>query len=732
VRKDEGVAKAITLRVAEALSKDVGRGVARVDPADMEKLGAQVGDAILIGGKRKAPARVMPAYPEQRGKMLVQIDGITRENAQAGLDEKAIVEKADARAAQVIVLSPIGDAGALRGERDTGYLGRLLEGLAVTAGDRVRATLFGSRSQDFLVAETAPRGVVLVQGATTIKVREEKTAERRTGISYEDIGGLHKEIQRVREMIELPLKYPEVFERLGIEPPKGVLLHGPPGTGKTLIARAVASETDAYFVAVNGPEVIHKFYGESEARLRGVFEDAARHTPSIVFLDEIDAIAPKRAEVTGEVEKRVVAQLLALMDGLEQRAQVLVIGATNIPGNLDIALRRPGRFDREIAIGIPDRDGRLEILQIHTRGMPLTQDVDLEHIANITHGFVGADLAALCREAAMACLRAFLPRVDFELDTLPYEDLLSLEVRMEHFLEALKEVEPSAIREVLVEVPDVRWEQVGGLEEAKRELRETVEWPLMHAALFARAGIKPPRGILLHGPPGSGKTLLARAVATESEVNFIPVKGPALLSKWVGESEKGVRETFRKARQAAPCIIFFDEIDAIAPQRGAAGDGHVSERVVSQLLTELDGIEELKGVVVLAATNRLDILDPALLRPGRFDSMIALPAPDEAARREIFRIHTTGMPLAEALDLDSLVQASEGFVGSDIEGVCRKAATLAMREFLAASDNATPDYSAFVVGRRHFEAALALAGAASLRPRDAASAGTPSGPRGRS
>jgi transitional endoplasmic reticulum ATPase len=716
VRKDEGVAKAISLRVAEALSKDVGRGIARVDPADMEKLGAQVGDVILVGGKRKTAARVMPAYPEQRGKGMLQIDGITRENAQAGLDEKAIVEKAEGRPAQVIVLSPIGSVSALRGEKDTGYLGRLLEGLAVTAGDRVRATFFGSRFQDFVVAETAPRGVVLVQASSAIKIREEKAAERRTGISYEDIGGLHKEIQRLREMIELPLKYPEVFERLGIEPPKGVLLHGSPGTGKTLIARAVANETDAYFVAINGPEVIHKFYGESEARLRGVFEDAARHAPSIIFLDEIDAIAPKRAEVTGEVEKRVVAQLLGLMDGLEQRAQVVVIGATNIPGNLDIALRRPGRFDREISIGIPDRDGRLEILQIHTRGMPLAPDVDLEHIANITHGFVGADVAALCREAAMACLRTFLPQVDFELEALPYEDLLSLEVNMEHFLEALREVEPSAIREVLVEIPNVRWEQVGGLEEAKRELREMVEWPLKHAGLFAVAHIRLPRGILLHGPPGTGKTLLAKAVATESEVNFISVKGPALLSKWVGESEKGVRETFRKARQAAPCIIFFDEIDAIAPQRGSPGDGHVSERVVSQLLTELDGIEELKGVVVLAATNRLDMLDPALLRPGRFDSLIALPPPDSEARREIFRVHTTGLPLAEPPDLDSLAQATEGFVGSDIEAACRKAATLAIRDFLAASKNETPDYSAFVIRRRYFEEARALVNDQIRRP----------------
>jgi len=702
------VAKAISLRVAEALSKDVGRGIGRIDPADMERLGAQVGDVVLVSGKRKTALRVMPAFAEQRGKGLLQIDGLARENAQVGLDEKAIVEKAESRPAQTISLSPLAGAAALRTEKDTHYLGRLLEGLPVMAGDRVRATLFGSRFQDFQVTDTAPKGVVLVHPSTSIKVREEKAAERRPGITYEDIGGLHKEIQRVREMIELPLKYPEVFERLGIEPPKGVLLHGPPGTGKTLIARAVANETEAYFVAVNGPEVIHKFYGESEAKLRGIFEEAARHSPSIIFLDEIDAIAPKRAEVTGEVEKRVVAQLLALMDGLERRGEVIVIGATNIPGSLDPALRRPGRFDREITIGIPDKEGRLEILQIHTRGMPLSRDVDLEKIASITHGFVGADLAALSREAAMICLRGLLPQIDFELETLPYEALSSLEVSMAHFLDALKEVEPSAIREVLVEVPNVRWEEVGGLEEAKQQLREAVEWPLKYGGLFAFAEIHPPRGILLHGPPGTGKTLLAKAVATESEANFISVKGPALLSKWVGESEKGVRETFRKARQAAPCIVFFDEIDAIAPLRGAGGESHVSERVVSQLLTELDGIEELKGVVVLAATNRLDILDPALLRPGRFDSLIVLPPPDEAARREILRVHIRSLPLAEEVDLESLAEATQGFVGSDIEAVCRKAGMLAIRGFLAAGEPTNQDYSRFRISQHHFQEALVL------------------------
>ena len=701
------VPKAITLRAAEALSKDVGRGLARVDPADMERLGAQVGDVALITGKRKTAVRVMPAYTEHRGKGLVQIDGITRENAQMGLDEKAILEKTTSQPARSLVLSPVGDSGALRGEHDSRYLGRLLEGLAVMPGDRVRATLFGARFQDFRAVETSPRGVVIMRPETAIKIRDEKTAQKRPGTTYEDIGGLDKEIQRVREMIELPLKYPEVFEKLGIEPPKGVLLHGPPGTGKTLIARAVANETDAHFVAVNGPEVIHKFYGESEARLRGVFEEAARHSPSIIFLDEIDAIAPKRAEVTGEVEKRVVAQLLALMDGLEQRGQVIVIGATNIPDHLDPALRRPGRFDREIAVSIPGKEGRLDILQIHTRGMPLNADVDLERISSITHGFVGADLAALCREAAMACLRDFLPQVDFELETLPYEAIADLEVTSRHFAEALREVEPSAIREVLVEVPNVRWDQIGGLAEAKRELQEAAEWPLKHRGLLDLAGIDQPRGILLHGPAGTGKTLLAKAVATESELNFISVKGPALLSKWVGESEKGVRETFRKARQVAPCIVFFDEMDAIAPRRSSGGDSHVSERVVSQLLTEMDGIEEMKGVLVLAATNRLDIIDPALLRPGRFDSLIALALPDREARRDILRVHAHGLPFAKDVDLESLADAMEGFSGSDIAATCKKAATLAIREFLSLHGEDIRDYRGFTISGAHFQSAVA-------------------------
>jgi transitional endoplasmic reticulum ATPase len=525
------------------------------------------------------------------------------------------------------------------------------------------------------------------------------------GVTYEDIGGLHKEINKIREMIELPLKYPEVFERLGIEAPKGVLLHGPPGCGKTLIARAVANETDAYFCHISGPEVIHKFYGESEAHLRAIFEKAREQAPAIIFLDEIDAIASKREEIRGDqqVERRVVAQLLALMDGLKSRGKVIVIGATNIPNVLDPALRRPGRFDREISIGIPDKNGRLEILHIHTRGMPLASDVDLERLAEITHGFIGADLEALSREAAMITLRKIMPKIEFEADCIPYELLLELEVTMDDFTEALKEVEPSAIREVFTEIPDVKWSDVGGLEEIKRVLKETIEWPLKYPDLFKKANTNPAKGILLTGLPGTGKTLLAKAVASESGVNFISVKGPALLSKWVGESERGIREVFKKAKQASPCIVFFDEIDAIAPTRGASADSHVTERVISQLLTELDGIEELKGVVVLAASNRPDIIDPALLRAGRFDLQLELPIPDEKTRLEIFKVHTRGKSLADDVDLQSLAKVTEGMVGSDIEAASRRASMLAIREFINQEEK---DLTKFKISARHFSRAL--------------------------
>lgn len=704
---------ALMLRVSESLAKDVGRGIARMDPKDMARIGAEIGDIVQILGKRPTGAKVMPSYMEDRGKDVVQIDGITRENAQIGLGEKAQIQKVECKPASVVVLSPITAPGAIR-ERDTRYIGRLLEGLAVSAGDKVRATLFGTRYREFSVIDTSPKGIAVIQPTTTIKTKGEKAEGKEgVGVTYEDIGGVHKEIQRIREMIELPLKYPEVFERLGIEAPKGVLLHGPPGCGKTLIARAVANETDAGFVHISGPEIIHKFYGESEAHLRAIFDKASEQAPSIVFLDEIDAIASKREETRGDqqVERRVVAQLLALMDGLKSRGQVVVIGATNIPNVLDQALRRPGRFDREISISIPDKNGRLEILHIHTRGMPLGSDVDLERIAEITHGFVGADLEALCRESAMITLRKVMPKIEFETDYIPYELLLELEVTMNDFLEALKEVEPSAIREVFTEIPDVKWSDVGGLEEAKRVLKESIEWPLKHAGLFDHMRTHPPKGVMLYGSPGTGKTLLAKAVASESEVNFISVKGPALLSKWVGESEKGIREVFRKAKQASPCIIFFDEIDSIAPTRGTSADTNVTERVISQFLTELDGIEELKGVIVLAATNRMDIIDPALLRAGRFDVQMELPVPDEEARLEIFKVHTREKPLADDVDFGELASASEGMVGADIEAICRRASMLAIRELLNRPEGSSsqPDVVDFATSRisaRHFEEAM--------------------------
>ncbi|MBI3071361.1 MAG: CDC48 family AAA ATPase [Deltaproteobacteria bacterium] len=683
----------ISLRVAEALGKDVGRGIARLDPKDLERLGADVGDIVSIDGERKTVSKAMPAYAENRGKGIVQIDGITRGNAKSGLDQRVTLKKASHAAAVKIVLQPVGALSARSPEDDTRYVGRLLEGLPLCAGDRVRAMLFGSRTQDFQVVATQPKeGCVVVHPQTKIAIESEgEKTTRSDGIAYEDIGGLRKEIRRVREMVELPLRFPQIFERLGINAPKGVLLHGPPGTGKTLLARAVAHETEAAFISVSGPEVIHKFYGESEAKLRGIFEQASKNAPCIIFLDELDAIAPKRENVQGDVEKRVVAQLLALMDGLESRGQVIVIGATNLPNVLDPALRRPGRFDREIEIGIPDANARREILDIHTRGMPLADDVDIAKLSAITHGFVGADLEALCREAAMTTLRTVMPEIDFASHELSYELLLSLKVTMAHFLTALAEVEPSAIREVFVEVPDVAWDQVGGLDDVKRELREAVEWPLKYDNLLRHAGVRAVKGILLHGRPGTGKTLLAKAIASQSGVNFISVKGPALLSKFVGESERGVREVFKKARQAAPCIVFFDEIDALAPIRSVSShDSGVSERVISQLLTEMDGVEELKGVLVIAATNRKDRLDPALLRPGRFDLLLEVPPPDGDGRAQILKVHLKGKPVANDVDIAELSKRSEGLTGADIETVCRRAALLTVRDFIEAHPDADP------------------------------------------
>ena len=694
--------KTLTLKVAEAASKDVGRGIVRFDPADFEKIDVGVGDVVTIEGKRETVAKVLPVYMEDRGKGLIRLDGITRENARVGIDEKITIKKSDFQPAQKIVVTPL----TVMRSYDARYIGSLLEGLPLVEGDTVRARLFGTRTQDFKVVSTKPVGVVIINPKTVMRIQEKKEpGEARARIAYEDIGGLDREIRRIREMIELPLKYPQVFERLGIDPPKGVLLHGPPGCGKTLIARAVANETDAYFGHLSGPEIMHKYYGESEAHLRRIFDEATAHAPSIIFLDEIDAVAPKREEMGGEkqLEKRVVAQLLALMDGLSSRGQVIVIGATNIPNVLDHALRRPGRFDREIEIGIPDKNGRLEILDVHTRGMPLADNVDLVRVSEITHGFVGADLEALSREAAMVTLRQIFPSIDFQMEEIPYETLMQLQVTMDDFMEALKEVEPSAIREVFTEIPDVKWSDVGGLTDAKRVLKETIEWPLKYGKLFEHARTSPSKGILLYGPPGTGKTLLAKAVASESEVNFISVKGPEILSKWVGESEKGVREVFKKAKQASPCIIFFDEIDSVVPRRGSEAASHVVDRVISQFLTELDGIEELKGIVVLAATNRLDIIDPALLRAGRFDFLLELPIPDEETRLEIFKVHTRGKPLAPDVDLKTLAGATEGLVGADIESVCRKASMSAIREFI---ERQCEDYSEFVVSEGHFKEAL--------------------------
>jgi len=700
----EAVGTVLKLKVAEALGKDVGRGLARLDPADMLKLGVEVGDILEIVGKRTTVGKAMPAYKDLRGQSRIQIDGVARENAGTGLDQMVEVRRVAARPATRVVLSAVGMAPS---DRDLTYIGSLLDGLAVVQGDRIRATLFGTRAADFKVISTGPAGPVSINPTTALEVKRSDEKEKSRPIAYEDIGGLKREIQRIREIIELPLRYPEVFERLGIDAPKGVLLHGPPGCGKTLIARAVAHETEANFFSINGPEIIHKFYGESEANLRKIFEEAARKAPSIIFLDEIDAIAPRREKVVGDVEKRVVAQLLALMDGLNQRQNVMVIAATNIPNALDPALRRPGRFDREISISIPDRNGRREILEIHTRGMPLAEDVDLDRLGAITHGFVGADLEALCREAAMICLRRIMPEIDFASAEIPYKALAELEVHMQDFLEALREVEPSAIREVFVEVPEVRWDEVGGLADIKRQLVEAVEWPLKYADLYRQAAVTAPKGVLLSGPPGCGKTLLAKAAASQTEVNFISIKGSALLSMYVGESEKAVHEVFRKAKQAAPCIVFFDEIDAIVPARGSGvTDSHVAERVVSQFLSELDGVEELSNVLILGATNRLDIVDPALLRPGRFDLILEIPLPDLEGRKEIFEIGLRGKPISKDVRAKDLAIKTEGFTGADIQAVCRRAAMEAFRE--AIGQVGKPDAELKVlITRTHVEQALA-------------------------
>ncbi len=678
----------VDLKVAEALSKDVGRGFARLDPDTMATLGIRTGDVVTVRGKRSTVGRAMPTFREQRGRGVVQVDGITRHNAGASVDETVQVSAVDCRTADSVTIAPSGPAPS---DRDLQYIGSRMDGLPVVTGDTVRATLFGSRAADFVVEATKPGGPVLISPQTRLIVGRRnaggggKGGTERSRVSYEDIGGLKPQLHRVREMIELPLRFPEVFERLGIDPPKGVLLHGPPGCGKTLIARAIAHETEASFYTVSGPEIIHKFYGESEAHLRKIWEEATRKGPSIIFLDEVDSIAPRREDTKGDVEKRVVAQLLALMDGLERSANVIVIAATNLPNAIDPALRRPGRFDREIAIPIPDKHGRRQILDVHSRGMPLGEDVNLDHLAEITHGFVGADLEALCREAAMSCLRTIMDDIDFSAASIPYEQLATLEVGGEDFRSALTEVDASAVREVFVEVPDVSWDDVGGLHEVKARLREAVEWPLKHPGLFDRANVRPPRGILLAGPPGVGKTMIAKAVANEASANFIPVKGPELMNRYVGESERGLREVFRKARQAAPCILFLDEVDALLPRRGASGDGSgVADRVLAQFLSELDGIEELRGVLVLGATNRLDMLDEAVTRPGRFDVIIELDRPDETARAEIIRVHLEHRPVGEGIDPAALAAASHGASGAELADACDRAALAAVRRAVEA------------------------------------------------
>ena len=699
----------VSLRVGEARSKDAGRGIARLDPVDMKRLGVKIGDVLAVTGKRTIPLKVVPVFPEDRGNELIQMDGIARENAAVGLDDRVTVHAAEVESARAVNLTPIGPSRSAKQAWDAAYIGRLVDGLVVQSGDRLRVNLFGSRPQDFKITETTPAGFVLAQEGTRHKIEGGKAAEQptagRSAVSYEDVGGLGRTLGRLREMIELPLRFPEVFEHLGIDPPKGVLLYGPPGCGKTLIARAVAQETSAHFIHVNGPEIMAKFYGESEANLRRVFEEAQKNAPSIIFLDELDAIAPKRTEVQGEVEKRVVAQMLALMDGVTGRGQVIVMGATNIPDNIDPALRRPGRLDREIEIPIPDRHGRRQILEIHTRGMPLDPGVDVDHLASVTHGYVGADLEALGREAAMAALRRLIPSIDLSAAEIPYEKLLGLTVGTGDFETALREVEPSMIREFFVEMPDTSWSDIGGLEDIKQHLREAIEWPQVYEDLFEYAGARPPKGILLVGPPGCGKTLMAKAVAREASANFISVKGPELVSKWVGESEKGVREVFKKARQAAPCVVFLDEIDVIAPRRGSSSGERVTERMLGQILTELDGIEELRGVTVLAATNRLDVIDPALTRAGRFDLIVEIGPPNEADRLAILSVHTQEAVLAPDVDLDWLASATDGFVGADLAELCREATMGAIRDFVA---EPTPrPVQAFRVERRHFKASLA-------------------------
>jgi transitional endoplasmic reticulum ATPase len=714
-RATKDTTKAISLKVAEAEQRDVGRKIARVDPQVVEQLNITSGDALeLTSLGKKTNVLSWPARESDRGKGLIRVDGYTRNKLDVGINDQIEVKRVESKDAKSITFAPTEPLRIVGAEE---YLTEYLNGQLMAKGDTIPINVMGQRI-DLVVISTNPSGPVIVNDSTKITVSEESAKAQQVSreggapsITYEDIGGLGDAVGRVREMIELPLRHPELFKRLGVEAPKGVLLHGPPGTGKTLLAKAVANETNANFYTIGGPEIMSKFYGESEEKLRNVFQQAEKNAPSIIFIDEIDSIAPKREEVSGEVERRIVAQLLSLMDGMSSRGKVVVIGATNRVNAIDPALRRPGRFDREIEIGVPDRNGRLEILQIHTRGMPLAKDVNLDKLADISHGFVGADLQALAKEAAMRALRRVLPEIDLSSESIPAETLRKIIVTMQDFTDVIKEMEPSAMREVFVEVPDVRWEDIGGLSSIKQELQEAVEWPLKYQAVFTYADAMPPKGILLYGPPGTGKTLMAKAAANESEANFISIKGPELLSKWVGESEKGVREVFRKARQAAPCIIFFDEIDAIAPRRGGgfSGDSHVTERLISQLLTELDGLEILTNVVVIGATNRPDIIDAALLRPGRFDRLLYVPSPDRNSRIQIIKIHTKKKPLANDVDIEKLADHTDRYTGADIASLSSAAVMLALREHISKykdpkeADSHTQELK---IHMKHFEDAI--------------------------
>src|ERR687889_391555 len=711
---DKKESKLATLKVAEAEQRDVGRKIARVDPEIIERLNITSGDALELNSpERKTTVLSWPAKDTDRGKHLIRIDGYIRNRLSVGISDTVDVKKVDTKDAKSITFAPTEPLRIVGAEE---YLAEYLNGQLMTKGDMIPLNVMGQRV-NLVVISTSPSGPVIVNDSTKITVSEESAKAVQVSkeggvpsITYEDIGGLGDAVGRVREMIELPLRHPELFKRLGVEAPKGVLLHGPPGTGKTLLAKAIASETNANFYTIGGPEIMSKYYGESEEKLRSIFEQAEKNAPSIIFIDEVDSIAPKRDEVSGEVERRTVAQLLSLMDGMSSRGKVVVIGATNRINAIDPALRRPGRFDREIEIGVPDRDGRLEVLQIHTRGMPIAKDVNLEKLADISHGFVGADLQALAKEAAIRALRRVLPQVDLSSESIPAETLRKIIVTMQDFLDIIKEMEPSAMREVFVEVPDVKWEDIGGLSSIKQELQEAVEWPLKYQRIFTYADAIPPKGILLYGPPGTGKTLIAKAAANESEANFISIKGPELLSKWVGESEKGVREVFRKARQAAPCLIFFDEIDAIAPRRGGDfGDTHVTERLISQLLTELDGLETLTNVIVIAATNRPDIIDAALLRPGRFDRLLYVPPPDRDSRIQIIKIHTRKKPLADDVNVEQLADHTEGYTGADLASLSSAAVMLALREHISKykdqkeADNRVKELK---IQMRHFEEAM--------------------------